>query len=207
MSEEEVDNKVDNSNKVIFLGESSVGKTNLIKVSVGKPFDPHSMRTCTSSFLPKEFIYNNKRYIFNLWDTIGEEKYRSVTKMFFKGAIIVLLIYDITKKSSFDALCYWLEEVKNEIGNNFILGVVGNKSDLYIDEEVSQEEAKNFAESKRGKFKISSAKEDPLSFIEFLEELFKDYIDNYENKKLEKPRGLTNRQKTEKKKDSQSTCC
>ena len=135
MSEEE-----ENGNKVIFIGETFVGKTNLIKVSIGKPFEPNSDATWSASYVPKEFEYNNQKYIFNLWDTIGQEKYRALTKIFFKGAIIAVIVYDITKKRTFNAIEYWYEELKNQLGDTFILAIVGNKNDLYINQEVTEEE-------------------------------------------------------------------
>ena len=206
MSDEEEEG---NGNKVIFLGESSVGKTNLIKISIGKKFESEEMTTWTVSYVPKQFIYNNHNYTFNLWDTIGQEKYRALTKIFFKEAIIVILVYDITRKKSFEALDYWYEQVKNELGDNFILAIVGNKSDLYITEQVSQEEGNNYAKEKGAKFKLTSAKTDPLSFIKFLEELFTDYINKNctNNKIMEKPRGLSVLKKDVKKVKKERKCC
>ena len=158
----------ENGNKVIFLGESNVGKTNLMRISVGKPFDPHSMSTWSVSYLPKNLIYNNRSYIFNLWDTIGQETYRSLTKIFFKNAIIVLLIYDITSRKTFEELEYWYQQVKNELDNEFLLAIVGNKKDLFIDMKVTEEEGKKYADEKGAKFKLSSAKDDPMDFTQFL---------------------------------------
>ena len=202
MSDEEEEN---NNNKVIFLGEASVGKTNLIKISIGKPFDPHSLSTWTSSYVPKIINYNNQKYIFYLWDTIGQEKYRSLTKIFFKNAIIVIIVYDITKRKSFEALDYWIEEVKNELGNNYILAIVANKSDLYTVEEVSVEEGENYAKSKGAKFKLSSAKIDPLGFIQFLEELCIEHIDKSED--IQKTRGLSINKKNVNKNDHEKKKC
>ena len=179
------------SNKVIFIGESFVGKTNLIKVSIGQPFDPSTDTTWSASFVPKEFIYNEQKYIFNLWDTIGQEKYRALTKIFFKGTIIAILVYDITIKKTFEELEYWYEQLKSQLDEDFILAIVGNKIDLYAQEEVSEKEGKNFAASKGARFKLSSAKDDPLSFTEFLEELFKEYIDNNKSDIKKKSRGLS----------------
>ena len=186
MSEEE-----DNGNKVIFIGETFVGKTNLIKVSLGKPFDPNPDTTWSASYVPKEFTYDNQKYSFNLWDTIGQEKYRALTKIFFKGAIIAIIVYDITKRKTFEALEYWYEQLKEQLGDDFILAIVGNKIDLYTKQEVSEEEGKNFAASKGAKFKLTSAKDNPLSFTQFLEELFQDYIEKNKNNKKERSRGLS----------------
>ena len=193
----------ENGNKVIFLGESNVGKTNLMRISVGKPFDFHSMSTWSVSFLPKNFIYNNRTYTFNLWDTIGQEVYRSLTKIFFKNAIIVLLIYDITSRKTFEELEYWYQQVKNELGNEFLLAIVGNKKDLFIDMKVTEEEGKKYADEKGAKFKLSSAKDDPMDFTQFLEDLLKESIEkNYST--INKPRGLSI---LPKKSENKKKCC
>ena len=198
-----------NNDKVIFLGDSSVGKTSLIKISTGQSFNPNCSSTLTASYVSKQFKYNNNTYIFNLWDTIGQEKYRALTKIFFKDAIIVILVYDITKKTSFDSLNYWYEQIENELNDNYILAIVGNKKDLYLEEIISEQEGKDFANSKNAKFKLSSAKDDPLSFSDFLEELFVDYINKSENKIKNKTRGysITKKDYVKNKNKNNNKCC
>ena len=195
----------DNGIKVIFLGESHVGKTNLIKISIGKPFEMESITTWAASYVPKEFFFKNQKYIFNLWDTIGQETYRSLTKIFFKGANIVILVYDITERKSFEELDYWYGQVKNELGDNFILAIVGNKIDLYAEEKVSEEEGQSYANEKGSKFALCSAKDDPKGFIKFLEELFQDYIEKYGNNIGNRQRGLSIRENNYKNKTIK--CC
>ena len=159
-------------NKVIFLGEAGVGKTTLIKVSLGEKYDKAYNSSISLSFSPKEITYNNKKYVFNLWDTIGQEKYRSLTKIFYKKSKIVIFVYDITNKSSFKNLEYWVKSVADELGTEpYLKAIIGNKSDLYLKEDVKEQEAKEFAKSNGAKFKLCTAKNDPLSFIKFLEEL------------------------------------
>ena len=126
-----------NENKVIFLGDTNVGKTSLIRISTGRKIDSGMKPTVTASFTSKRFSYNKKDYVFNLWDTIGQEKYRALVRIFFKNAIILVLVYDITNKNSFNTLNYWHEQIKNELMNDsYILAVVGNKKDLYQNEEI-----------------------------------------------------------------------
>ena len=197
----------DVGNKVIFLGETSVGKTNLIKVSTGQKFDPHSVITWSASYVIREFIYNNRKFIFDLWDTIGQEQYRSLTKIFFKEAIIVILVYDITNRRSFEELEFWYGEVKNEVGDEFILAIVGNKIDLYTEEQVSEQEGKKYAAERGAKFKLTSAKEDPIGFVQFLEELFKDYIDKNSNQMMGKCRGISIKKKDLKNNKNTKKCC
>ena len=176
--------------KVILLGESSVGKTSLIKVAIGKKFNSSELTTYSANYSIKKFNYNGKEYTFNLWDTIGQEKYRALTKMFFKDSKIIILVYDITSEKSFKELEYWYNQVVNELGKEgYYLAIVGNKNDLYNQEKINKDQGKKFAQSKNGKFKLTSAKNDPLSFNSLLEQMFKEFIDN--NKDY-----LNNRKKT-----------
>ena len=163
--------------KVILVGDAFVGKTSLIKVSIGEKFNVAQPATLSASYIPKIFNYNEKQYTFNLWDTSGQEKYKTLTKLFFHDSRIVILVYDITNEKTFNQLDLWYKQI-NEIldRETYILAIVGNKKDLFNKEKVSPEKGKQFADDKDAKFKLSSAKEDPLDFIEFLEELFKDCI-------------------------------
>ena len=189
--------------KVILLGESSVGKTSLIKVSIGKKFNASELTTYSANYSIKKFNYNGKEYNFNLWDTIGQEKYRTLTKMFFKDTKIVILVYDITAEKSFNELDYWYNQIVNELGTEgYSLAVVGNKKDLFKQEKVKEPQGKNFAESKNAKFKLTSAKDDPLSFNSLLEQMFKEFIDNNQDY-LNQKRKTTISNKAKKK----GKCC
>jgi small GTP-binding protein len=193
----------ENGNKVIFLGESNVGKTNLMRISVGKSFDSHSLSTWSVSYLPKVFTYNKKTFVFNLWDTIGQETYRSLTRIFFKNAIIVLLVYDITSRKTFEELEYWYQQVKNELDNEFLVAIIGNKKDLFTEMKVTEEEGKKYAEEKGAKFKLSSAKDDPMDFNQFLEDLLKESIEKNLST-INRSRGLSIRSKVPEEKKK---CC
>ena len=110
--------------------------------------------------------------------------------MFFKDSKIIILVYDITAEKSFKELEYWYNQVVNELGKEgYYLAIVGNKKDLYNQEKIKEDQGKKFAESKKAKFKLTSAKDDPLSFNSLLEQMFKEFIDN--NKDY-----LNNRKKT-----------
>ena len=175
--------------KVILLGESFVGKTSLINISTGEKFSNTENTTFNANYRPRKFKYKEEQYIFNLWDTIGQEKYRSLTKMFFNDSQIVILVYDITVKSTFEQLNFWYSQIVEKLGkNNFMLAIVGNKKDLFKEEQVKEEEGKKFAEEKNAKFILSSAKSDPLSFNQFLDSIFGEYIENNKNL-FNKPKG------------------
>ena len=175
--------------KAILVGESGVGKTNLINTSLGKEFNPNINASPTNSYSKKEFEINKKIYSVDLWDTVGQESYRGITKMLINNSKIVIFVYDITYKKSLEELSeYWLKTVKEELGDKFIGGVVGNKIDLEetAKDIVKEEEGKKFAESNGFKFALVSAKDQPSLFTVFLEELIKQYVgieDHFENKK------------------------
>ena len=162
--------------KSIILGESGVGKTNLAKAAIDLRFEPNSNSTVNSSYVSKKIYIFGKEYDLKLWDTAGQEKYRALTKLFYKNSKVVIFVYDITNRKSFNELEYWINEVKEALGNEPILGIVGNKSDLEELKEIEETEAKKYAEEKGIKFKLVSTKENPKEFKLFLRMLIKDYI-------------------------------
>ena len=176
--EEEEDD--DDDIKVILVGEVATGKTSLINTSIGLEFKDKLESTQSSCIMQKKIIINDQTYTINLWDTIGQEQYRSLTKIFMKGAKIVIFVYDITRKETFEQLDFWFENTKEVLGNKPILGIVGNKSDLYIKEDVKEEVAEEYAKKKGVPFRLTSAKT-PKNFCDFLEELVKTYIEKMEN--------------------------
>ena len=168
MSDEEI--------KVILIGESGTGKTSLINATMGLKFKDTVESTTTNSFSSKTVTINNKEYVLNLWDTIGQEKFRSLTKIFIKDSKIVILVYDITRKASFNELNFWLKMIQDILGDEPVLGICGNKSDLFVKEQVKESEVKKYSEEKNIPFKLTSAK-NPLSFNKFLEDLVKQYLE------------------------------
>jgi small GTP-binding protein len=137
--------------------------------------------TQSSSIMQKKMVINKKTYSINLWDTIGQEQFRSLTKIFMKGAKIVIFVYDITRLDTFEQLDFWLESTKEVLGDKPVLGIVGNKSDLYFKEAVKEEDAEEYAKNKGIPFRLCSAKT-PKLFCAFLEELVKKYIEKMERK-------------------------
>ena len=155
--------------KAILLGDSGVGKTSLINVTIGKEFNPIEDASSTVSFTQKIFKIDKIKYVINLWDTAGQEQFKSLSKLFFKGSDIAILVYDVTTKQSFKNLDYWVNELKENENSDSkcILGIVGNKCDLVQKEDINDDEAINYAKSLGIKHKIVSAKTDPYSFIKF----------------------------------------
>ena len=162
--------------KVIFVGEAGAGKTNLINVSAGYKFNSATLTTRNCSFVPKTINLNNTNYNLNIWDTIGQEKFHSLTKIFLKESDIAILIYDITNKKSFDSLPYWKGLIDEQLGQKPIYGIVGNKMDLYEREEVDKSDLIDYADKIGAKYLLTSAKADSVSIGKFLETLLADFV-------------------------------
>ena len=147
--------------KVVLLGDSGVGKTCIISRYISGAFDQNSPTTNGASYASKilEFPKLNKKISVDIWDTAGQEKYKSLTKFFYKDAAVAILVYDITSKETFENMKkFWYEQLQEFGSKKIILGIAGNKCDMYEREEVNENDAKEFAESKGAFFEITSAK-------------------------------------------------
>ena len=167
--------------KVILLGNCGVGKTSIINRYIHNQFNPYMESTLGSSCASKKIIKNDITYKLNIWDTTGQEKYHSITNLFMKGSQIVILVYSIDSLSSFEGLDYWYKTFQEKVeGNNYVLAVVGNKSDLIkVEEEaVSEEEAIKFANERNAHFTLISTKEDPVSVNTLFEKLLEELINS-----------------------------
>lgn len=195
--------------KVILLGNSGVGKTSIINRYVNNVYNSNCETTLGSTYSTREVIKDNVIYKLNLWDTTGQEKYHSITNLFIKGSSIVILVYSIDLLSSFEGLNYWYNSIKENLeGNNYVLAVVGSKSDLINEEEevVSEDEAKNFAKERNAIFKLVSSKEDPVGinnlFNMLLDELIRmNYITVKDSYVIKRKKHKDDKEKKKKK------CC
>ena len=98
-----------NSIKIILLGESGVGKTSIINVFQIENFNENIVSTSCCNFVNKSIKIENKEYILEIWDTAGQEKFRSLNQLFIKDSNIIILVYDISNKNSFLDLSYWYD--------------------------------------------------------------------------------------------------
>ena len=169
--------KEDNSIKIILLGEAGCGKTNLINVCCGLEFDENSASNITASFSEKKITIKNIEYNLKLWDTAGQEKFRSLNSLFIKDSQICILVYDITDKGSFKELDYWLKTVEEKLGKKPLLAVVGNKLDLFESEEVTEEEGENYSNKIGAFFQRTSAKENRTGFSNFINKLVQEFLE------------------------------
>jgi small GTP-binding protein len=195
--------------KTILLGESGVGKTSLIKVITGKQFSENVPATYMNYYVEKTFEINNNNYKIKIWDTIGQEKFRTLTKLFYKDSKIIIFVYDKSIKNTFNELIkYWINEVKETIDDHkYVMGIVGNKDDLEDKEnDVDEEEARLFANNINAKFKMVSAKKDGEGFEAFLKELIIDLIEKC-NGKIERDIKSVVLNKKNHKKTNNKKCC
>ena len=171
--------------KIILIGDSGTGKTNLITVAAGYEFNSNTLTTRACSYIQKKYTLHNAEYKVNVWDTIGQEKYRSLTKIFVKESKIVVFVYDITNKNSFESLPFWKKIVDELLSDSPVLGIVGNKMDLYVDEQIKSEEVEKYAQEIGAKLLLTSAKTDSTSFSNFLGELLLDYLHKGRGERIE----------------------
>ena len=146
--------------KVVLVGESGVGKTCIISRYISGSYNDNCPTTNGASYCSKNVRYENlgKNLLLDVWDTAGQERYKSLTKFFYKDAAVAILVYDITRKETFNSLKnYWYSQVKENARDNIVLGIAGNKCDLYEKEEVSEAEAREFATNIGAIFKLTSA--------------------------------------------------
>lgn len=135
--------------KVVLLGETMTGKTSLISRLVDNTFNYNEMTTFVASNQSKEFVYSEFGGVtltLQIWDTAGQEKFRSINKIFYKDAAVAILVYDITKESTFEQLrTYWYQEVKQKGEKNVVFAVAGNKCDMFSEEKINEKTGREFA--------------------------------------------------------------
>jgi small GTP-binding protein len=147
--------------KCVLLGETAVGKTCLINRFVNNTFQEDFVPTMVGCYSSKDIFYDkaNKKIKYEIWDTAGQEKYRSINKIFYQDTSIAILVFDITRKDTFEALKnYWYLELRDNSPKDIIIAIAANKCDLYEYEEVSHDEVEEFGKSINALYEQTSAK-------------------------------------------------
>ena len=165
--------------KMILLGESGVGKTSIISRYVENKFSADVMSSSSMTFVSKKLTIDKQKIQLNIWDTVGQEKYRALSKLFFKDTKIVVLVYSIANLNTFQGLEYWLNLYKETIGDEAILGIVGNKSDLFLEQEVDESQGEEFAKNNGGIFSLVSAKDNKVGLDEYINQLIREYLNKF----------------------------
>ena len=144
--------------KYIIIGDASVGKSNLLLRFAYGEFREEYQVTIGVEFGAKNVKIKDQTYRIQIWDTTGQEKFRSISRNYYKSSVCALLVYDITKRESFNNINTWIEECKNQTAKTILLVLVGNKLDLSDQRQVSVEEGQELADKLGIPFFESSAK-------------------------------------------------
>ena len=163
--------------KLVFVGDTEVGKSCLITRFIKGVFETNLKETTKANYVSKtiEIPEIGESITFDIWDTNGREKFKSMAKIFYQGAKMAILVYDITRKESYDSVKnWWYKDIKEHGDPDIVIGIAGNKSDRYDDEKVSEQEAREFAESIGAVFSLTSAQNNYG-----IDELFKDMGKKY----------------------------
>ena len=170
--------------KVILVGDSGVGKTSIISRLINK-VEKYPKPTLSLQYVTKEEIIDNEKVIFEIWDTAGQEKYLSLNRIFYSDAKICIIVYDITNKKSYEnAINIWFNEIKGNSNENIIIGLAGNKCDLFLNEEINETEVRNFCSLNNIQFNLTS------TFLNIgIDSLFSDLWKKYY--KISKDKSIT----------------
>ena len=132
--------------KLVFLGDQSVGKTSIITRFMYDNFDRHYQATIGIDFLSKTMYLEDRTVRLQLWDTAGQERFRSLIPSYIRDSSVAVVVYDVTNRASFLNTSKWVEDVRAERGNDVVICLVGNKTDLGNDKrQVSTEEGEEKA--------------------------------------------------------------
>ena len=160
--------------KVLLLGDSTVGKTCILLKYTDKVFQDIHMMTIGLDYRLKTMkLKSGKDVKLQIWDTAGQDRFRSITKNFYRGSHGIILIYDVTSIRSFENVKTWVEQIHEEISDKVVIYLVGNKMDMTEERKVSTEEGKKLAEELGLPFTETSAKTG-----ENIEKIFEDIIED-----------------------------
>ncbi|KAJ8544026.1 hypothetical protein K7X08_025644 [Anisodus acutangulus] len=148
--------RIDYVFKVVLIGDSAVGKSQILARFARNEFSLDSKATIGVEFQTRTLVIQHKSVKAQIWDTAGQERYRAVTSAYYRGAVGALLVYDITKRQTFDHIPRWLEELRAHADKNIVIMLVGNKTDLEDQRAVPTEDAKEFAQ-KEGLFFLETS--------------------------------------------------
>lgn len=132
---------------VVLIGDSGVGKSNLLSRFTRNEFNLDSKSTIGVEFATRSIQVDSKTIKAQIWDTAGQERYRAITSAYYRGAVGALLVYDISKHQTYENVTRWLKELRDHADANIVIMLVGNKSDLRHLRAVPTDEAKSFASS------------------------------------------------------------
>ena len=162
--------------KMVICGDVGVGKTCLFSRINNLEYD-QSPQSTSNDYKRKTYEKGNITLHCEFWDTAGQEKYYSLNRIFFKDARIAIIVYDITRRETFEKIKnFWINEIQDHGKDSVVIGIAANKSDLYANEQVNEQEARDYANSINASFKLCSALNNE-GIKELVEELTDKYLE------------------------------
>ncbi|KAI3742085.1 hypothetical protein L1987_59765 [Smallanthus sonchifolius] len=168
--------------KIVVIGDSAVGKSNLLSRFARDEFDLHSKATIGVEFQTQVMDIDGKEIKAQVWDTAGQERFRAVTSAYYRGAVGALIVYDISRRSTFASIKRWLDELNTHCDTTTARMLVGNKSDLENIRDVSVDEAKRLAEE--GLFFIETSTLDSTNVKDAFQIVIREVYNNLRRKVL-----------------------
>ncbi|KAL8128782.1 hypothetical protein V2J09_017937 [Rumex salicifolius] len=169
--------------KIVIIGDSAVGKSNLLSRYARNEFNMHSKATIGVEFQTQNLEIDGKEVKAQIWDTAGQERFRAVTSAYYRGAVGALLVYDISRSSTFDSVSRWLDELNSHCDTTVGKMLVGNKCDMENIRAVSMEEGKILAEE-NGLFFMETSAKDSINVKSAFEMLIRDIFNKLSRKAL-----------------------
>jgi small GTP-binding protein len=190
--------------KVLLLGDSSVGKTCFLLRYCDRTFQEAHLSTIGLDYRLKTMtLKNNKNIKLQIWDTAGQDRFRALTKNYYKGANGIILIYDISTTQTFENVKVWINQIKEEANANVIIYLVGNKIDLPKDKRtVSEEEGQKLADEYKFLFKEASAKEGTN-----VNEIFQELVEKIDAEAKPEVPNTEKKNQLYQAKDKKRNCC
>ncbi|XP_045194567.1 ras-related protein Rab-22A-like [Mercenaria mercenaria] len=192
--------------KLCLLGDSGVGKSSIVLRFVRDQYKENLESTIGASFMTKRITVDGNTFIFQIWDTAGQEKYRALAPMYYRGASAAIVVYDVTRESSFPAVKDWISELNKNASGNLVVAIAGNKCDLEDLREVSLKQATDYASDISAIFTETSA----LTAVN-IQELFETIARKLPAEDIYRPRhtgvSLGHSQTQEEPRPKKRSCC
>jgi len=192
--------------KLVFLGDESVGKTSIITRFMYDHFDDTYQATIGIDFLSKTMYLEDRVTRLQLWDTAGQERFRSLIPSYIRDSSVAMIVYDITNQNSFKSISKWVEDVREERGNDVVIMLVGNKSDLQDQRQITTTQGEEKSKELSVMFMETSAKSG-----ENIKQLFRTVATNLpgmdeQNQRTKEEEENVNLKKEDKKSEEQGWC-
>ena len=185
--------------KIIIIGDSGVGKSSLLKRAVQNRFDESYQATIGFEFLLMHYKINELKFKLQIWDTCGQEMYRSLVQGFYRNTSLAIIVYDVNNPKSFEGLEVWLKDLRQQTEQEIPIFIVGNKSDM--EKKVPTEDAKIFSTSNRTKYFAECSARSGYNVKEIFDEAAKQLYESYKKYQSKNKASANNRLKLDKKED------